>query len=79
MLKTKQFDFKGIKSVVDKMINSPGFVHTLYESDMCLDTTRKELMDFIPKIQSFVGTYMVDYKKYVKMLSYYSYIIFALY
>lgn len=62
MLKRKQFSYESIKIVVDEMINSPGFVHTLYESDMCLDTTRKELMDFIPKIQSFVRTYMVSYK-----------------
>jgi len=44
------------------MVNSPSFVHTLYESDMTLETTQKELMNFIPKIQSFVKTYMVDYK-----------------
>jgi len=62
VLKRKQFDNKGITTVIDEMINSLGFVHTLYESDMSLDTTRKELMDFIPKIQSFVETYMLGYK-----------------
>lgn len=45
------------------MINNSDFVHTLYESDMSLDTTKKELMDFIPKIQNFIGNYVVGYKK----------------
>jgi len=46
--------------VVDEMINSPGFVPTLYQSDMNFETTKKELMDFIPKIQNFVRTYLLD-------------------
>ncbi|CAI6352124.1 unnamed protein product [Macrosiphum euphorbiae] len=60
VLKRKQFNQKDIKTVVDEMINSPGFVHTLYESDMNFETTKKELMDFIPKIQNFVRTYLLD-------------------
>jgi len=41
------------------MVHSPGFVHTLYESDMNFESTKKELMDFIPKIQTFVRNYLV--------------------
>lgn len=59
VLKRKQFNQKDIKVVIDEMINSPGFVHTLYESDMSFETTKKELIDFIPKIQTFVKTYLV--------------------
>ncbi|XP_026813718.1 DNA replication ATP-dependent helicase/nuclease DNA2 [Rhopalosiphum maidis] len=59
VLKRKQFNQKDIKTIIDEMINSPGFVHTLYESDMSFETTKKELMDFIPKIQTFVKTYLV--------------------
>lgn len=62
MLKRKLFNQKDIKAVVDEILNSSGFVHTLYESDMSLETTKKELMDFIPKIQSFIKTYMIDFK-----------------
>lgn len=62
VLKKKQFNYDDIKAVVDEMINSPSFVHALYESDMCVQKTKKELMEFIPKIQSFISTYMVDYK-----------------
>lgn len=62
VLKRKLFYHDDIKAVVDEMLNSSGFVHTLYESDMSLETTKKELMDFIPKIQSFIETYMLDSK-----------------
>ncbi|XP_025208408.1 DNA replication ATP-dependent helicase/nuclease DNA2 isoform X2 [Melanaphis sacchari] len=62
VLRRKQFNHKDIKAIVDEMINSPGFVHTLYESDMSFETTKKELMDFIPKIQAFIKTYLVGYK-----------------
>jgi len=48
---------------VDEIVRKPSFVHTLYESDMSLKTTQKELMDFIPKIQNFVKTYMAGYKE----------------
>jgi len=41
------------------MVNSSGFVKTLYESDMNFETTKKELMDFIPNIQNFVRTYLL--------------------
>jgi hypothetical protein len=44
------------------MINSQDFIHTLYESDMNLEITKKELMDFIPKIQSFVRNYVAGYQ-----------------
>lgn len=50
------------------MVNSSSFVHILYDSDMNVETTQKELMYFIPKIQSFVNTYMVGYKTYVKIV-----------
>lgn len=55
------------------MINSPYIVHTLYESDMSTQTTKKELMDFIPKIESFIRTYMIDYKTQVKIYIHYIY------
>lgn len=47
------------------MIKSPYFIHTLYESDMNLETTKKELMEFVPKIQEFVKNYLVGFKEYV--------------
>lgn len=62
VLKRRQFSYDDIKAVVDEMINSPSFVYILYESDMDIQTTKQELMDFIPKIQSFISTYMIDYE-----------------
>lgn len=43
-------------------MNSPSFIHILYESDMNLEVAKKELLDFIPKIQSFIRTYVVGYQ-----------------
>lgn len=63
VLKKKKFNYNDIKSIVDEIINSSDFVHTLYESDMNLEVTKKELLDFIPKIQNFVKNYLVDFKK----------------
>lgn len=62
VLMKNKFDYKDIKAIVDEMVSSPGFVHTLYESDMNLETTKKELIEFIPKIQSFIRTYIIGYK-----------------
>lgn len=62
MLKRKLINQKDIKGVVDEMINSSSFVHMLYESDMNLEVAKKELLDFIPKIQSFIRTYVVNYQ-----------------
>lgn len=70
MLKRKQFNREDISAVVDEMINSPYFIHTLYESDMSLEATKKELMEFVPKIEEFVRNYVVGFKKYVQLLQF---------
>ncbi|XP_050432477.1 DNA replication ATP-dependent helicase/nuclease DNA2 isoform X2 [Adelges cooleyi] len=63
VLKGKQFDSKHITGIVNEMTGNLNFIRTLYESDMDLETTKKELTEFIPKIQSFVRTYVVGHKK----------------
>lgn len=62
VLMKNKFDYKDIEAVVDEMVSSPSFVHTLYGTDMNLETTKKELIEFIPKIQSFIRTYIIGYK-----------------
>ncbi|XP_050539409.1 DNA replication ATP-dependent helicase/nuclease DNA2 isoform X2 [Daktulosphaira vitifoliae] len=62
VLKSKMFHSSHITALINEITNSSGFIHTLYESNMELDKTKKELMEFIPKIQNFVGTYITDFK-----------------